>query len=81
MGIYNIPLTLEWTPQVWDQVIDPYASGMLYILLIENIVSLLNKFQTKVTALIVQGFKWILWLRKKYIIYKINKKFISWFYA
>ena len=47
MGIYNIPLTLEWTPQVWDQVIDPYASGMLYILLIENIVSLLNKFQTK----------------------------------
>ena len=31
-------------PQVWDRVTDPYASGMLYILLIENTVSLLNKF-------------------------------------
>ena len=53
MGICNTPLTLEWTLQVWDRVIDPYASGMLYILLIENIVSLLNKFQTKVMAFLM----------------------------
>lgn len=50
MGIYNTPLTLEWTLQVWDWVIDPYASGMLYILLIENIASQLNRFQIEVMA-------------------------------
>ena len=40
MGIYNSSLTLEWAPQVWDR---PYASGLLYILLMKNIASLLNK--------------------------------------
>ena len=40
MGIYNSSLTLEWAPQVWDR---PYASGLLYILLMKNTASLLIK--------------------------------------